>query len=116
MQPPCYSRRTPFTLSLDPFYYDPGLNFSFHTSANYVPPAPPAPVPTAPILPPVYHTAPPVHHVPTTAQLPMQHQPMPHLVPPSEPLPDDANYLHTCQDSVLTTYVEAVRDSTMDLS
>jgi hypothetical protein len=43
--------------------YDPGPNFSFHTPTNYIPPAP---APTASILPPIYHAAPPIHHVPVT--------------------------------------------------
>jgi hypothetical protein len=93
-------------------YYDPGPNFSFHTPANYVPPALPALTPATPILPPLaHHAAPPVHHVPTITQPPVQHQPMPHHAPPAEPLSDDANDLHTSRDPMDVDMQDSTKDS-----
>jgi hypothetical protein len=49
----------------------------------------------APILSPVYYAAPPVYHVPATAQPPVQYQPMHPSDPMLKPLPDNANNLYT---------------------
>jgi hypothetical protein len=76
--------------------YDPGPNFSFYTPANYIPLAPPALAPAAPILPPpVYHATPPAHYVSTSAQPPVQPLSVHPLELAPEPLLDDANNLHT---------------------
>jgi hypothetical protein len=106
-------------------YYNPGPNFSFHTPANYVPPAPSAPAPATPILPPlIYHATPPVHHVSATAQLPIQllalqlsaQSPMQLLpVHPSdpvpEPFPDNAYNLYTSRISNDINKEDSMEDS-----
>jgi hypothetical protein len=51
------------------------------------------------------------NNVSAAAQPPVQYQPMPHYVPPLEPLPDDTNYLYTSGTPTNVDMEEGQEDS-----
>src|SRR5205807_336812 len=61
--------------------------------------------------PPVHYVAPPVYHVPTAAQPPMQHQPVQPLDLALEPLPNNANDLYTSGTPADINMEDSMEDS-----